>query len=345
MAAAATMSLPERAEQGRNYDYRYSWLRDQCYAGIAVAAHGPHALLDDAVSFVTARVLDDGDALRPAYTVDGAGIPDEQRLGLPGYPGGQTIARGNWVTRQTQLDSFGEVLQLLTAAARHGRLDADGVRALRVAAMAIDKRWDQPEAGLWELDDQWWTHSRLACVAGLRAAATIAPSPDARHMTSLAEAILADTTRRCRHPRGHWQRSTRHDGTDAALLLPPVRGALPADDPRTRATLSEVRRTLSQDGYLYRFPQDPQPLGDAEGAFLMCGFIMALAEHHQGHDATALRWFERNRAACGPPGLFSEEYDVRQRQLRGNLPQAFVHAMLLECTARLTNPDATATAT
>jgi GH15 family glucan-1,4-alpha-glucosidase len=78
-----------------------------------------------------------------------------------------------------------------------------------------------------------------------------------------------------------------------------------------------------------------RPLGDAEGAFLLCGFIMALAEHQQGNQLSAFRYFERNRAACGPAGLLSEEYDVTQRQLRGNLPQAFVHALLLECAARL----------
>lgn len=336
MAAAATMSLPERAEQGRNYDYRYAWLRDHCYAGIAVAGHGPDPYLAESVSFVTARLLADGDRVEPAYTVDGATIPDEQRLDLPGYPGGQTVVRGNWVTRQFQLDAFGEVLQLLAAGARHGMLDADGWRAIQVAVRAIERRWTQPEAGLWELGSEWWTHSRLSCVAGLRAAAAISPTTrDNTAMLSLADAILAETSRSCLNPNGFWQRSPRHTGPDAALLLPPVRGALPAEDPRTRATLEEVRNGLGVDGYVYRFPQSPQALGELEGAFLLCGFVMTLADWQQGNYRSAMRWFERNRAACGPPGLFSEEYDVAQRQLRGNLPQAFVHAMLLECTSHV----------
>jgi GH15 family glucan-1,4-alpha-glucosidase len=87
-----------------------------------------------------------------------------------------------------------------------------------------------------------------------------------------------------------------------------------------------------------RYRHDERPLGDAEGAFLLSGFVTALAEHQQGDTTAAMRWFERNRAASGPAGLFSEEYDVTQRQLRGNLPQAFVHALLLECLARLTEP-------
>ncbi len=122
---------------------------------------------------------------------------------------------------------------------------------------------------------------------------------------------------------------------DASLLLGAIRGAVPADDPRSIATLEAVEAELTQDGYCYRFQPDGLPLGDAEGAFLLCGFWMCLAHAQQGNATKAVAWFERNRAACGPPGLLSEEFDVRQRQLRGNLPQAFVHALLLECSAAL----------
>ncbi len=122
---------------------------------------------------------------------------------------------------------------------------------------------------------------------------------------------------------------------DAALLLAALRGALPAADPRSRATLDAVRADLAVDGYVYRFRQDARPLAEAEGAFLLCGFLMAMATSQQGEQVQAARWFERNRAACGPPGLFTEEYDIGQRQLRGNLPQAFVHALLLESSHRL----------
>ena len=126
MVAAATMRLPERAEQGRNYDYRYAWIRDQCYAGQAVAACGEHRLLDDAVRFVADRLLDDGPELKPAYTVAGGAVPDERELGIEGYPGGAAKV-GNWVNKQFQLDAFGEALLLFAAAAGHDRL---GRRAL-----------------------------------------------------------------------------------------------------------------------------------------------------------------------------------------------------------------------
>jgi GH15 family glucan-1,4-alpha-glucosidase len=335
MVAAATMSLPERAHTNQNYDYRYAWIRDQVYAGIGADAVGAPELLDRAVEFVGARLLEDGPNLKPAYTVTGECVPGEEALDLPGYPGG-TDKVGNWVNQQFQLDVFGEALQLLARAANAGRLDADGWRAVQTAISAIEKRWREPDAGIWEINDEHWTQSRLACVAGLRAIAKVAGAgPEVAASASLADAILAETAASSLHPNGYWQRSPRLSGVDASLLLPPVRGAMPVDDPRTRATLDAVRKQLSHDGFVYRFRHDERDLGDAEGAFLLCGFMMALAEHQLGHRHCAMRWFERNRAACGPPGLFCEEYDVRQRQLRGNLPQAFAHALLLECTATL----------
>src|SRR6185503_13051387 len=114
---------------------------------------------------------------------------------------------------------------------------------------------------------------------------------------------------------------------------PAIRGAVPATDARSLATLRAVEAELSEDGYCYRYRPDERRLGEAEGAFLLCGFWLALAHAQLGEQAAAVHWFERNRAACGTPGLFAEEFDVAQRQLRGNLPQAFVHALLLECAA------------
>ncbi|MFI5614109.1 glycoside hydrolase family 15 protein [Amycolatopsis sp. NPDC051903] len=334
MVAAATLGLPERAEAGRNYDYRYVWLRDQCYAGLAASVTEGHLLLDDAVAFTSARVLEHGDALLPAYRTDGRPPPDETTLRLPGYPGGNPIV-GNHVNNQFQLDTLGELLQLYAAAARHDRLPPDAERAVDVCVDLITRRWDEPEAGVWELHNDWWSHSRLACVAGLRAIAAQRPAAPAAKLSGLADRLLAETTRRCVDHRGAWQRSPGLRGTDAALLLPPVRGAVAAADPRTLATLDAVSADLCEDGYVYRFAPDDRPLGDTEGAFLLCGFTMALACWHQGERVRAFRWFERTRAACGPPGLLAEEYDVRQRQLRGNLPQAFVHALLLETAQRL----------
>ena len=335
MVAAATTALPERAEQGRNYDYRYAWIRDQCFAGQAAAAVGGHQLLDAAVRFVSERVLEDGPRLRPAYTVDGAPVPDERRLPLPGYPGAP-VGVGNRANSQFQLDAFGEALLLLAAADRAGRLDGIGEKAVEALVDAIRRRQDDPDAGIWELEDRRWAHSRLICAAGLRAAADRRGGDVAATWQKAADHLVDSVDRDCRHPSGRWQRSPDDPGVDAALLLPGLRGAVPVDDPRHLRTLRAVVDDLTDDGYVYRFRQDPdRPLHEAEGAFVLSGFHMSLATLQQGRRAEALRWFERNRGALGPPGLFTEEYDVVQRQMRGNLPQAFVHALLLETAQRL----------
>jgi hypothetical protein len=335
MAAAATMSLPERARQGRNYDYRYAWIRDQCYAGCAVAAHGHFAVLDSAVEFVSARVLDDGPTLKPAYTVHGGPVPGERPLShLSGYPGGADKV-GNWVNDQFQLDALGETLELLAAASSHDRLDTGHWNAVEAAVAAIEARWQDPDAGIWELDNRHWAHSRLTCVSGLRAVASEAPASQSGRWSALADTILADVSADCLHADGRWQRAPADERVDAALLIPAVRGALPPSDPRTVATLAAVEAELLEEDYVYRFRQDPRPKGESEGAFLLCGFVLAMAKHQQGDAVAARALFERNRSACGTPGLLAEEFDVQQRQLRGNLPQAFVHAMLLQCSAEL----------
>lgn len=340
MVAAATLGLPERAEQGRNYDYRYVWIRDQAYAGLAGAVGDrPLALLDDALTFSTARLLEHGDQLAPAYRADGGDVPDETAVdGVPGYPGG--VARtGNRANKQFQLDALGEILQVLAAGARLDRLDHDQHQAIDVAVRAIERRWNEPEAGLWELDDTWWTQSRLSVVAGLRSIGQQAPGSQAARVSALADTILAETARRGLSRQGFWQRSPDDAGVDASLVLPPVRGALAADDPRTVTTLHQVERDLVVDGHVYRFRPDERPLGAAEGSFTLCGFMLSLAQLQQGNLLDAFRYFDIQRTVCGPPGILSEEFDVTQRQLRGNFPQAFVHALLLEAAQRLPGPS------
>jgi alpha,alpha-trehalase len=342
MVAAATTSLPERAESGRDYDYRFAWVRDQSYAGQAVAATGAYRLLDNAVDFVSARVLADGPKLRPAYTVDGGRVPAVEELAhLIGYPGGGSKV-GNRIDKQFQLDVFGEALLLFSAAARHDRLDTGHWRAVEATVDAIEQRWNEPGAGVWETQNQRWTHSRLICAAGLRTIADAGtPTAQAAAWNAFADRIVAETSRESLHPTGRWQRAPGDPRVDASLLLPALRGALPPGDPRSAATLDAVRTELSEDGYIYRYRHDQRPLHEAEGSFLLCGFATAMAAHQQGDVADGRAWFERSRAACGPPGLYSEEYDVRQRQLRGNLPQAFVHAFMMEAASRLSQPGST----
>ena len=320
MVAAATTSLPERLEGGRNYDYRYAWIRDQCYAGLAVAAHGPHPLLAGAVRFVTERVLADGAKLMPAYTVAGEPIGDEKSLRLRGFPGatsvpggsggsGRPARAGNWVRGQFQLDALGEVLSLLAAAAGHDMLAEDEWRAAAVAADAIEKRWQEPDAGIWELDDKHWTHSRLACVSGLRAIADRGRDRARRAATGTArrrDGAAWPTPSRpawatpCTLPAGGSGHRTTSGWTRRCCC--PRSGA--GSRSRIRGGWRPSRRCgseLASDGYVYRFRHDARPLHKAEGAFLLCGFWMALVDHALGDPVAAAHWFERSRGACGPP--------------------------------------------
>jgi alpha,alpha-trehalase len=287
------------------------------------------------VRWVCERILSDGPETSPAYQVNGQSVPDESSLGLPGYPGGFDVI-GNRVRSQFQLDLFGEVLLLLANAASRDRLDADGWRAAEIALKAIGERSGEKESGIWEVDPHHWTHSRLICIAGLRSiAAAGAPNRWKTISLSLADQLMSEADRSSLHPSGRWQRAPDDDRVDASLLLAELRGALQPDDPRSIATRKAILAELCEDDYLYRYPHPGQRLGEAEGAFLICNFWMSLAYIGAGDVTAGAQWFERTRASTGTSGLFSEEFDVRQRQLRGNLPQAFVHALLIECAAAL----------
>jgi alpha,alpha-trehalase len=340
--AAATTSLPERAGDDRNYDYRYVWLRDQCFVGQAAAVcDGGAPLLDASVETVATHLLEDGEKLAPAYTVRGNQLPTPHHLDLPGYPGGHDVI-GNRVREQFQLDTFGETLLLFAAAARADRMPARAWKAADVAIAVAAQRWREPDSGIWELDERQWTHSKLIVAAGLRAIAAAVEGErrgEAAEWVTLADRIVNATAESSLHREGYWQRTPDEALTDAALLFAGVRGAVPPEDPRTAATLEEYLRELCVDGYAYRFRHDDRPLHEAEGSFLLCGFGTALALHQQRRSTEAVAWFERTRAACGPPQLFSEEYDAHQHQMRGNLPQAFVHALMIESSARLAEEE------
>ena len=346
--AAVTTSLPERAEAGRNYDYRYCWIRDLCYIGHAGASlPGGEMLLDDACRFVAERLLADGPDSKPAYTLDGAPVPEETRLDVPGYPGGFDVV-GNRAGAQFQLDMFGEALLLFAQAASHGRLDGDGATAARVAVDVIEAAWERPDAGIWETSDRMWTHSRLICAAGLKAFAGMPASSPAqgRRAEGLADRLLDVAGRHGLHRSGRWRRAFDDDRVDASLVLAEIRGAVPADDLRSTHTRQAIVEELSEDGFIYRYGHPGRPLADVEGAFLICNLWMSLACSRSGQSTEGAWWFERVRAAAATSGLFSEEFDVEQHQLRGNLPQAFVHGLLIEAAAALgADPSANRTTT
>ena len=303
MVAAATTSLPERLEGGRNYDYRYAWIRDQCYAGLAVAAHGPHPLLAGAVRFVTERLLDDGPDLMPAYTVAGEPIPDERALRLRGFPGGSRAGREHG----TRPVPAGRARRGAVAAGRRGR--ARHARRGRLAGGRGRRRGDReavagPDAGIWELGDEHWAHSRLACVSGLRAiAAAAGDGPPGGHghreaarWSALADAITASLERRACTLRGRWQRAPDDERVDAALLLRVVRGGLPPEDPRNRRDGRGGARRTRRRRVRLPVPARRPAAAQGRGRVPALRVLDGAGEHASGNPVAAAHWFERNRA-------------------------------------------------
>ena len=316
MAAAWSRRRPRRSprarQHGRNYDYRYVWIRDQCYVGQAVARSGPHPAARRRRPLRPRPAARGRPRLTPAYTTSGGRVPDERAARPARLSRAAATSSGNWVNQQFQLDAFGEALLLFAAAAGHDRLDADGWRAVEVAAEAIEARWREPDAGIWELEPDEWTHSRLICAAGLRAIAGSGPGPASAQPTGSPSPTRSSRTPRRAHSSDPAAGSARpsDDRVDArsccrrsaARSRPTIR----ARSPRSRAVEAE----LTEDGYAYRYRHDARPLGEAEGAFLLCGFFLRWPTRSRAIEVAAARWFERNRAACGPPGLLSEEFDV-----------------------------------
>jgi GH15 family glucan-1,4-alpha-glucosidase len=146
------------------------------------------------------------------------------------------------------------------------RLDGRSWQAAEIAAAAVQRNWQRADAGIWELDDRRWTHSRLVCAAGLRAIGAVAPADCAgrTEWVALADHIVADAASEALHADGYWQRAPDDPAVDASLLFAGLRGAVPPGDPRTSATLAESLRELTVDGYAYRFRHDSRPLHEAE---------------------------------------------------------------------------------
>ena len=303
MVAAATTSLPERSEAGRNYDYRYVWIRDQCYAGQAAAVAGSIDLLDAAVAFVGDRLRADGARMVPAYTTRGDAVPGQRaRTSPPGYPGADLLT-GNWVNRQFQLDAFGEALLLLAAAAAQDRLDLDGWQAVEAAGHRdrgpLDRTGRRHLGTRQPPVDPFPAHLR-------RRAADHRRARPARPGRPLEQPRRRGPRRHRAHPvctrtaTGNARSTT--PGSTRRCSSRPSAARSPSTTPERVATRHAVLDQLQDELYVYRFRHDQRPLADAEGAFTLCGFIAALDAHHAGHPVTAARLFERNRASCGPAG-------------------------------------------
>ncbi|MTD12626.1 glycoside hydrolase family 15 protein [Nakamurella sp. YIM 132087] len=345
IVAAPTTSLPEQPGGVRNWDYRFCWLRDATmtlqalmYAGFAQEAEDWHHWLLRAIA---------GD---PAKIQIMYGVAGERRLSeyvadwLPGFDG-HPVRIGNAAVDQFQLDVYGEVMDALYQARLMGSGTGESTWALQRALMGIvAQRWQEPDEGIWEVrgDPQHFTHSKLmAWVAADRAVKSVekfgveGPVDDWR---ALREEIREDILQKgWDSDRSTFTQYYGSEELDAALLMIPLVGFLPADDDRVRGTVAAIEKGLLIDGFVRRYTQrhdiDTDGLPPGEGAFLACTFWLADNYVLMGRTDEARQIFDRLTELCNDLGLLSEEYDPVGHRMLGNFPQAFSHVPLIN-TAR-----------
>lgn len=338
--AAPTSSLPERIGGPRNYDYRYSWIRD---ASLSIALLSKLGATEEAKRFFDwLEQLEPGKntPLQLVYRVDGGrDLPGRERRELAGYRGSAPVRVGNGAVDMVEIGSFGYLADCALIYLEHGgRWRAEFWDLIRRIADFTAEHWAEPGAGIWELDPpRDFVSSRVMCWVALDRAVRIAERVErsegvARWRDAMAAIKSEIMARGWSEPMGSFRQHYGADTVDAALLLIPLMGFLPIDHPRVRGTVAEIEARLLRDGFVYRFDaaklrgQGEGPLGESEGAFLMCGFWLAHVYALRGEPEKADAMLRRAQAAAGPTGLFSEAVDARNRTLLGNMPLAFSQA-------------------
>ncbi len=346
IVAAPTTSLPEALGGPRNWDYRFCWLRD---ATITLFAFMSTGYYDEATSW--ADWLHRSIAGSPEQVQIMYGIAGERRLEettvdfLPGYQGAAPVRLGNAAATQLQLDVYGEVMDALHQARGAQLLTNTETWSLQRALLNhLDTIWQQPDEGLWETrgGQRHFTFSKvMAWVAfdrGIGDAEAFGLEAPLDRWREVRDTIHATVCRDGYSEKlGSFVQSFGAEALDASLLLIPILGFLPHDDPRIRGTVAAVERDLLVDGFVLRYRTeggtDGLPAG--EGAFLACSFWLASAMHLQGREAEARALFERLLALCNDVGLLSEEYDPNAGRFTGNFPQAFSHVALINTALTL----------
>ena len=338
IAAAATTSLPETLGGERNYDYRFSWIRDATFALWGLYSLGFDWEAIDFLSFI-GDVADSDEDLQIMYGIGGERDLTEYTLDhLPGYANSRPVRVGNAAFAQKQHDVWGALLDsvyLHSKTADH--LDNRVWPILGKQVDAALKHWREPDAGLWEVrgELQHFTSSKIMCwVAvdrGAKLAAYIGQDAMATEWQMYADEIKADILAHGVDERGVL---TQHYGTkalDASLLLAPLLQFLPPDDPRIRATVLAVADELTVDGMVLRYRTDETDDGfsGVEGTFTICSFWLVSALCEIGETVRARALCAKLLSLAGPLELYAEEIDPHTGQQLGNFPQAFTHLALI----------------
>ncbi len=347
IVAAPTTSLPERIGGVRNWDYRYCWLRDATFVLVALLNAGYEEEAFAWRAWLLRAVAGDPGELQIMYGLRGQRrVPEFEIDWLSGFGGSKPVRVGNAAAGQFQLDVFGEVVDVMYQAHRAGLPPgADEWSLTTKIVEAIENKWMLPDRGLWEIrgEDRHFVHSKvLAWVALDRVVSLVErfglEGPIERWRALRAQ-IHADVCNRGFDPvRNTFTQSYGSNELDAATLLMPLVGFLPAEDPRVIGTIKAVEDELLVNGFVERYSQgntatDGLPVG--EGAFYACGFWLADAYMTQGRYEDARVLFERLCGTANDVGLLSEEYDVVLKQQVGNYPQAFSHVGLINTAYNL----------
>jgi GH15 family glucan-1,4-alpha-glucosidase len=341
IVAAPTTSLPEYIGGVRNWDYRYCWLRDATLTLLALlqADHVDEAL--DWRSWLLRAVAGDPADLQIMYGVGGERRLTELELHwLAGYEGSRPVRIGNAASEQLQVDVYGEVMDALYQARAHGLAEERTAWQLQKTLLRyLDRMWQEPDEGIWEIrgERRHFVHSKvMAWVAFDRAVRSVeehgldGPVDQWRAARDEIHAQVCD--RGYDASLGSFVQSYGSAQLDASLLLVPLVGFLPADDPRVAGTIAAVERELVEDGFVLRYrthADGVDGLPPGEGVFLPCSFWLVDCYELIGRHDDAHRLFERLVGLANDVGLLSEEYDPRAERLVGNFPQAFTHLALV----------------
>jgi alpha,alpha-trehalase len=348
IVAAPTTSLPEAVGGERNWDYRYTWVRD---ASLTMEALWVAACPDEANKFFTfladaaasqlQRVMD----LQIMFGIGGERDLSERELPhLAGWRGSRPVRVGNGAWRQRQLDVYGE---LLGAAQRLvdqlGELDPVTQRFLTAAADAAASRWREKDQGIWEIrgEPRDFLYSKLMCWVAMDRAIALAGQFGAedrvRDWAAARDDIRTAIVERGWNERaGAFTQAFGSEDLDASNLMLAVTGFLPGDDPRMKATIdATVQRLTARRGLVYRYLAHDGLAGE-EGTFLLCTFWLAQVQALAGDVDAAIATFERAIAAINDVGLLAEEVDPCSGEMIGNFPQAFSHIGLINAAWAIT---------
>ena len=343
--AAATTSLPETPGGERNWDYRYSWIRDSAFMLAGLLRLGFHWEAFQYFAFVIEAV--GSERLQIMYGVGGEHELHERTLDhLSGYDGARPVRIGNGAWDQRQHDVWGMLLDSVYINTRHRMFEALPEPAWERIAQLVEQaiaNWREPDRGIWEIrgEPKHFTSSKVLCWVALDRGAKLAEgrgdTERAAAWREVADEIKADVLANGLDERGVFVQRYGADALDASLLLIPLMGFLPGDDERVRATVLAIADELTEDGLVlrYRTHETDDGLSGEEGSFTICSFWLVSALVVIGEVERARELCEKLLSFAGPLGLYAEEIDPRSGRHLGNYPQAFTHLSLIDAVSRL----------